>query len=395
MNLLLSRLDERQRRWYLAVESQRLGQGADRFLFEITGVDEKTIRRGREELAASLADQPMDRVRQPGGGRPPVEKKSAGDSGGTRGAGRARNGWRSDAPAEWVRSSLRALSVGLEKAGHAVSPPTVGRLLRKLEYSLHVNSKQLEARSNRPDRDSQFAYIADQLAEFRAAGQPIISVDTKKKELIGDFKQPGRTWTREPIPVNIHDFLQDSLGRAVPYGVYDVLNNRGMVLVGTSADTPAFAVDAIAHWWQRDGQFSFATADRLLILADAGGSNSCRARLWKERLQAVLCDRLKLQVTVCHYPTGCSKWNPIEHRLFSFISSNCAGTPLRTWEFFLAAIRGTTTKAGLMVDAVLHSAPYQTGVSVTDALMRTLNLEPHLICPTWNYTLRPRQPASP
>jgi hypothetical protein len=296
---------------------------------------------------------------------------------------------------KWVRSSLRTLSERLKEAGHALSPPTVSRLLRKLEYSLHVNSKQLEARSNHPDRDAQFAHIDEQIATFKAAGQPIISVDSKKKELIGEFKQAGRTWCLEPIAVNIHDFLGDSLGRAAPYGIYDVLNNRGTVYVGQSADTPAFAVDVIADWWQRTGRVTFPTAKDLLILADAGGSNSCRARLWKERLQTVLCDRLGLEVTVCHYPTGCSKWNPIEHRLFSFMSGNCAGTPLRTWELFLALIRGTTTRAGLTVEAVLHTNTYQTGWTVTDTLMRTLNLEPHATCPAWNYSLRPRQPACP
>jgi Rhodopirellula transposase DDE domain len=296
---------------------------------------------------------------------------------------------------KWVRSSLRTLTERLREAGHALSPPTVGRLLRKLEYSLRVNSKQLEARSNHPDRDAQFAHIDEQIATFKAAGQPIISVDSKKKELIGEFKQAGRTWCLEPIAVNIHDFLGDSLGRAAPYGIYDVLNNRGTVYVGQSADTPAFAVDVIADWWERTGRVTFPTAKDLLILADAGGSNSCRARLWKERLQTVVCDRLGLDVTVCHYPTGCSKWNPIEHRLFSFISGNCVGTPLRTWELFLAAIRGTTTKAGLTVEALLHPDKYQTGWTVTDTLMRTLNLEPHVTCPAWNYTLRPRQPACP
>ncbi len=217
----------------------------------------------------------------------------------------------------------------------------------------------------------------------------------QEKGVDRSFKQAGRTWSLEPIAVNVHDLLGDSLGRAVPYGIYDVLNNRGTVSVGTSADMPAFAVDAIAGWWQRQGQATFPLATQLLILADAGGSNSCRARLWKERLQAVLCDRLGLQVTVCHYPTGCSKWNPVKHRLFSFISGNCAGTPLRTWELFLAAIRGTTTKVGLTVEAVLHSDTYQAGWTVTNALMRTLNLEPHAICPAWSYTLRPRPPACP
>src|ERR1700680_4256819 len=211
---------------------------------------------------------------------------------------------------KWVRSSLRTLSSKLEAAGHAISPPTVGRLLRKLDYSLHVNAKKVEASSNHPDRDQQFNYIAVQRAAFTVAGHPpafpvpglpIISCDAKKKELVGDFKNAGQTWSLEPIAVNVHDFLGDSLGRAVPYGIYDVLNNRGTVYVGTSADTPAFAVDAIARWWNDHGQAAFPTATQLLILADAGGSNSCRARLWKERLQAVLCDRLGLQVTVCHF----------------------------------------------------------------------------------------------
>jgi Rhodopirellula transposase DDE domain len=211
---------------------------------------------------------------------------------------------------KWVRSSLRTLSDRLKEAGHALSPPTVGRLLRKLDYSLRVNSKQLEARSNHPDRDVQFTHINEQITVFKAAGQPILSVDSKKKELIGDFKQAGQTWSLEPIAVNVHDFLGDSLGRAVPYGIYDVLNNRGTVYVGNSADTPAFAVDAIARWWNDQGQAAFPTATQLLILADAGASNSCRARLWKERLQAVLCDRLGLQVTVCSLPARHQQMEP-------------------------------------------------------------------------------------
>jgi len=291
---------------------------------------------------------------------------------------------------KWVRSSLRTLRERLAAAGHPVSRPTVGRLLRKLEYSLHVNSKQLEARSHRADRDVQFTYIAEQRAAFAAAGCPTISVDTKKKELVGNFKQAGHAWSRAPIAVNVHDFPGDAFGRAVPYGIYDLTHNRGTVSVGTSADTPAFAVDAIAGWWQRQGRTAFPAADRLLILADAGGSNGYRARLWKERLQTVLCDRLGLTVTVCHYPIGCSKWNPIEHRLFSFISGNWAATPLRTWDVVLAAIRGTTTRTGLTVDAVLNPVRYQTGWTVTDAGMHALNLEPHTVCPSLNYTLRPR-----
>ena len=291
---------------------------------------------------------------------------------------------------KWVRSSLRHLQGRLAQDGHRVSVETVRRLLRHLEYALHVNAKKVEASSQHPDRDTQFTYIAEQRAAFAEAGQPIISVATKKKELVGNFKQAGRAWGRAPAAVNVHDFPSDGLGRAVPYGIYDLARNAGSVAVGTSGDTAAFAVAAIARWWEQTGRAAYRTGDRLLILADSGGSNNGRARQWKERLQAELCDRLGLAVTVCHDPRGCSKWNPIEHRLFSAISQNWAGRPLRTWEIVLAALRGTTTRAGLTVTAELDEATYATGQKVPDAAMAALNLEHPTVCPTWNYTLRPR-----
>jgi len=293
---------------------------------------------------------------------------------------------------KWVRSSLRTLSSKLEAAGHAISPPTVGRLLRKLDYSLHVNAKKNEAASGHPDRDQQFNYIAVQRAAFTVAGLPTISCDTKKKELVGDFKNAGQAWSLEPIAVNVHDFPGDALGRAVPYGVYDLTNNRGLIYLGTSGDTAAFAADAIAAWWQTEGRATWPNRDHFLLLADAGGSNSCRTRAWKERLQVQVCDRFGLTVTVCHYPTGCSKWNPIEHRLFSQISCNWAGVPLRTWDTVLAFIRGTTTTTGLVVQAVFKPGDYPTGRKISDAQMAALNIEHHAICPTWNYTIRPRTP---
>jgi len=295
---------------------------------------------------------------------------------------------------KWVRSSLRQLSGRLAGAGHAASPPTVARLLRTLDYALHVNAKQREARANHPERDRQFGYIDRQRAAFEQAGLPQISVDTKKKELIGDFKNPGRAWSREPAAVNVHDFRGDSLGRAAPYGIYDPTRNRGTVYVGQSADTPRFAVTAIARWWQEEGQAAYPQADRLLVLADAGGSNGCSPRRWKQQLQEQLSDRFGLSVTVCHYPTGCSKWNPVEHRLFSEISGNWAGQPLRTWETLLACIRGTTTSTGLEVRAYLDDRVYRTGETVSKAEMATLNLERHAVCPTWNYTIRPRPPSA-
>jgi hypothetical protein len=293
----------------------------------------------------------------------------------------------------WARSSLRHLSRRLAEAGHAVSHQTVGRLLKRLKYSLHVNAKRVEARSHHPDRDDQFEYIAAQRRAFQAAGLPVVSVDTKKKELIGNFKNAGRAWGREAAAVNVHDFRDDALGRAVPYGIYDVAANRGTVFVGASGDTPQFAVAALARWWESAGRGAYPRADRLLILADGGGSNGYRPRLWKQQVQAQLCDRLGLTLTVCHYPTGCSKWNPIEHRLFGPISLNWAGQPLRTWETLLGYLRGTTTATGLRVEAALLAGDYPTGLTVSDAAMKALALNRHTICPTWNYTMRPRPAA--
>lgn len=296
---------------------------------------------------------------------------------------------------QWVRVSLRELSRELGTAGYPVSPPTVRRLLDDLGYRLHANTKQLEPRAAHPDRNQQFEYIAEQRQVFGARGQPRISIDTKKKELIGSFKNAGRVWSETAEAVNTHDFPQDALGRAVPYGIYDLTHNRGTVYVGQSADTPRFAVDMVARWWVDEGQAAFPEASELLILADGGGSNSARSRVWKQRLQEQLCDHHGLTVTVCHFPTGCSKWNPIEHRLFGPISSNWAGHPLTSWETMLGYLRGTTTETGLTVRAALHTGVYKTGESVSDAEIATLNLERHDICPSWNYTLRPRPTLSP
>lgn len=295
---------------------------------------------------------------------------------------------------KWVRSSLRHLSQRLEQMGHLASAPTVSRLLRKLGYSLRVNVKKQEASAAHPDRSQQFDHIAVQKQRFQAANWPIIGIDTKKKELIGNFKNPGQAWCQQPEQVNVHDFPQDALARAVPYGIYEVSKNRGSVYVGLSADTPQFAVAAIARWWVEEGRETFPHAQQILLLADAGGSNGCRPRSFKQQLQEQLCDHHGLTVTVCHYPTGCSKWNPIEHRLFSHISLNWAGKPLRTLETMLKYLRGTTTSTGLTVSATLLEGEFEKGQKVSDAEMKQLNLEHHLVCPTWNYTLRPHVDAS-
>lgn len=291
---------------------------------------------------------------------------------------------------KWRRSSLRALAQTL---GGKISHSTVGRVLKDLDYSLKANVKRLTGEPD-PDRDRQFAYIEHQKQFFREAGLPIISVDTKKKELIGAFKNPGQRWCQTADAVNAHDFEQDALGKAVPYGVYDLTNNRGYVYVGQSADTPQFAVEQIAAWWQTFGCHDFPTAKRLLILCDAGGSNGYRPRLWKQQLQELLADRLGLEVTVCHYPTGASKWNPVEHRLFGPISVNWAAEPLVSFDKTLALIRGTITETGLSVEAFLVEKVYVTGLKVTEAVMKRLNLIHHTVCPKWNYTIRPHSTTS-
>ncbi len=293
---------------------------------------------------------------------------------------------------KWVRRSLRHLSARLGALGHAASPPTVGRLLKRLDYALHVNAKKREANAAHPQRNEQFEYIAAQREVFTTAGWPIVSVDTKKKELIGNFKNAGRSWGQEAEAVNVHDFPQDALGRAVPYGIYDLTHNCGTMYVGQSGDTPRFAVTALAHWWAEAGRQAFPGTDQLLVLADAGGSNGCQPRLWKQQLQEQLSDRFGLTVTVCHYPTGCSKWNPIEHRLFGPISVNWAGQPLRTWETLLSCLRGTQTRTGLAVAAYRDQDVYPTGESVSKAAMAALRLERHAVCPRWNYTIRPPPP---
>lgn len=292
---------------------------------------------------------------------------------------------------KWRRSSLRHLSTQL---GKQVSHTTVGRLLHEMKYGLKVNVKRLSGKPH-PDREAQFVYLEQQKQAFLQAGLPVISVDTKKKELIGNFKNPGRRWCQTADAVNEHDFDQDALGKAVPYGIYDLAHQQGYVYVGQSADTPQFAVETIAEWWRTFGGSLYPHAGKLLILADAGGSNGYRPRLWKQQLQELLADQFGLDVTVCHYPTRASKWNPIEHRLFGPISVNWAGYPLCTFETMLALIRGTVTETGLKVEAYLINKVYLTGLKVANAVMNSLNLERHAVCPNWNYTIRPHVSNAP
>ena len=294
-----------------------------------------------------------------------------------------------DSGTKWVRSSLRQLSKALRSGGYQAAPMTVRRLLKTLGYSLKANRKRSTGQPH-PDRGRQFRYIERVKGLFLAAGYPVISVDAKKKELIGDFKNPGRVWCQQAQNVNVHDFRQDAIGRAVPYGIYDVRHNEGTVVVGTSAETSEFAVDAICLWWEDEDRPTFPDERKLLILSDAGGSDGCRFRLWKRQLQERIADRLGIEVMICHYHTGTSKWNPIEHRLFSYISLNWAGKPLRSFGTILAYIRGTTTEAGLTVKAFLIDRVYETGIKVSAKEMEALNLRRRRVCPKWNYALTPR-----
>jgi len=291
---------------------------------------------------------------------------------------------------KFVRRSLRQLATDLRHDGHRASHTTVGALLRAEGYSPKANRKRY-AGTPHPDRDRQFRYIAKQKQAFLAAGLPVISIDTKKKELIGNFHQRGRAWGQAAEAVNTHDFKKDAAAAAVPYGLYVLNQNRGFVRVGVSANTAEFAVDTIVSWWQTDGRRDFPQAPHLLILADGGGSNGSRPRLWKARLQTRVADRFGLEVTVCHYPTGASHYNPVEHRLFGPISSNWAGKPLRSLLLLLACIRGTRTETGLRVKASLNRKRYKTKIKVSDQEMNSLTLQRHKVCPKWNYTIKPRQ----
>ena len=291
---------------------------------------------------------------------------------------------------KWTRKTLRGIAEELCAFGIQVSANTVGRLLREMNYSLRVNRKEI-ASSSAPDRNEQMMHIAQLRERFAQAGKPVVSVDTKKKELVGQFKNIGAAWGKNPVLVNDHDFRSTAVGMAIPYGIYDPEANRGSVFLGMSHDTPQFAADSIGKWWCAEGRRRYPEAKHLLILADGGGSNGPTCRLWKERIQIKLCDRYGISVSVSHYPTGASKWNPIEHRLFSEISKNWVGRPLDSYDTILKYIRTTTTERGLSVRAYFVQKDYDTGIKVTDDQMEQLRIVHDPSLPRWNYTLKPRK----
>lgn len=387
--VLWPHLDERQRRLLMAAEARGLGHGGIRAVARAAAVSETTVRKGVYELEAG--EEPLGRVRRPGGGRKRltdldprlrpallelVEPDERGDP---------------MSPLRWTVKSTRTLARELTQAGHKTSADTVAGLLREEGFSLQANAKTLEG-GQHADRDAQFRHLNEQAREHRNAGQPVISVDTKKKELVGDFKNTGCQWrpTGEPVPVHIHDFADPQLGKAVPYGIYDLAANTGWVNVGTDHDTAAFAVESIRRWWHGQGQVAYPQATRLLITADAGGSNGYRTRSWKLEL-AQLAAETGLTITVCHLPPGTSKWNKIEHRLFSHITMNWRGRPLTSHEVIVNSIAATTTRTGLRVTAQMDTNTYPTGVRIGDAEMAALPLTRHTFHGDWNYVLHPSQ----
>ena len=386
-------LDEQSRRRFAATEAKALGHGGVSAMSRITGLARSTINRGMQDIRDKVT-APAGRIRKAGGGRKSKVEEDPTLLRGLRDL--VEPATRGDPMGRllWTHRSLRSLAAQLAKRGHNVSHSSIADLLRSLGYSLQANSKTKEG-AQHIDRNAQFEYINQQASAFLAARQPIISVDTKKKELVGEFKNNGREWRPkgEPALVNVHDFIDPELGRAVPYGIYDIANNLGWVSVGTDHDTAAFAVQAIRRWWTSMGKPRYPRAKRLMISADCGGSNGYRVRLWKLELQK-LADELKLPITICHLPPGTSKWNKIEHRLFSFITINWRGKPLRSYRTIVQLIGATRTEAGLRVRAELDKKKYPKGVKVTDAQLASVNLTPHEFHGDWNYTISPRRNSS-
>ena len=381
-------LDERGRRLWAAAESAALGYGGDSVVSAATGLARATIRSGRAELAAGVTAS--YRIRRAGAGRPGIDVTQPGIAEALDRLVEPLMRGDPESPLRWTCKSTAKLASALTTQGFRVSATTVGRLLRDLGYRMHALEKAREGAAH-PDRNAQFEHINATAAAFMRAGQPVISVDTKKKELVGDFKIGGREWqpTGEPERVRVHDFPGDAVGKAIPYGVYDMARNEAWVSVGRDHDTPAFAVASIRQWWTMMGRRAYPTAEALSITADAGGSNGYRARGWKLALQR-LADDLRLTIHVSHFPPGTSKWNKVEHRLFCHITQNWRGRPLRTFETVVELIGHTRTAAGLRVKAKLDRRRYKTGVVVTTTEMRQLALHRHAFHGDWNYELRPR-----
>ena len=383
---------ERSRRLWAATEARALGHGGIALVEQATGVSRSTIQRGLRELEAGESVDP-GRTRKPGGGRKRTVDTDAGLTTDLDALVEPTASGDPDSPLRWTTKSVRRLEEELAAMGHTASHRLVAEILHELGYSLQANQKTREG-SSHPDRDAQFRYINGQVRRFQTKGHPAVSVDTKKKELVGDFKNPGREWRPkgQPEPVRVHDFLIPEQGKAIPYGVYDLQRNEGWVSVGIDHDTGSFAVNAIRRWWKIMGRPAYGTISDLLITADAGGSNGSRLRLWKWELQK-FASRTGLSITVCHFPPGTSKWNKIEHRLFSHIAMNWRGKPLASLATIVSLIGSTRTTTGLRVRSEIDQGSYPSGIVITDEQMASLNLERHRFHGDWNYTLHPRSKA--
>ena len=389
---VLGTLNEYQARLYVAEKALALGRGGITRLASLTGMSRPSIAKGAAELKSRRPLRPAagSRIRGPGGGRHRVEDV---DPALRRDLQRILQETTAGDPMsslKWTHKSTRTIATELTRRGHAVTGVTVARMLRELDYSLQANVKTLEGPQH-PDRDAQFRYLNARVTAFLRTRDPVLSVDTKKKELVGAFRNRGQTWRPrgQPPPAFTHDFPHLGVGKAIPYGTYDVAHDRAVVNVGISHATAEFAVESIRRWWRLMGKRAYPGAQRVLISADAGGSNGPRLRAWKAHLQR-LADELRLPITVCHYPPGTSKWNKVEHRLFSFISLNWQGQPLVSYETVVNLIGGTRTRTGLKVKAILDTHDYETGQAITPAEFKTLRVRRHPFHPDWNYTLLPR-----
>jgi transposase len=384
-------LDERTRRLLAANEARTLGRCGISAVSRACGLSRKAISKGIKEIEAGTALVP-GRVRQPGGGRRKITEHDPRLTGAVERMIDPETRGDPESPLRWTCKSTRTLAEQLSRQRHPISHTKVAQLLHDLGYSLQSNRKTEEGEDH-PDRDAQFRYINTRVKRALAKGEPVVSVDTKKKELVGNYANGGEQWLPEKTPVKVkgHDFPGPDVPRAYPYGIYDLGQNTGFVNLGTDHDTGAFAVASIRGWWRHEGRNLYPTAKDLLITADAGGSNGSRLRLWKLELQT-LADQTGLSISVCHFPPGTSKWNKIEHRLFSFISSNWRGEPLRDYETIVHLISRTTTAMGLKVTCRLDRRKYPIGRKVTDEEMKRVNLERHKFHGDWNYTIRPRSP---
>jgi Rhodopirellula transposase DDE domain len=389
---LLPHLDERAQRLYLGSEARSLGRGGIAAVARAAGVSRQTVAAGVDEVESGAV--PLERVRRLGGGRKRLDEVDVGLRPALLALVEPDMRGDPESPLRWTIKSTRKLAAELTRAGHRISADTVADLLRAEGFSLQGNAKTLEGKQN-PDRDAQFRYLNEQVKAHQAAGDPVVSVDTKKKELVGDYHNRGREWHRsgDPVPVNTHDFPDKELGKAIPYGVYDLTANTGWVNVGTDHDTAAFAVESLRRWWNTAGRQGYPHAARLLVTADAGGSNGYRTRAWKTEL-ATLAAETGLAITVCHFPPGTSKWNAIEHRLFSHISMNWRGRPLTSHEVIVNTIAATTTRTGLTVHAELDTNSYATGATINEQQMDSLPITRHDWHGDWNYTLHAVTPLN-